>query len=456
MIFPRLPGRATLLNGLRHFATTPLLWGKVVPFKLADIGEGISEVQVVDVFVKEGDRIEEMDNICEVQSDKATVHITSRYAGVVQKVYVTAQEPAQVGQTLVDIALEEEDGEVSPGGGEVSPGEEVSSRVESPPSSPNAGEVLATPATRSLARQHRVDLRDVRPSGEGGYITQADVHRHLRARPPAGNPATDPLPLREEISTREEPPSPPPLPDEVAIAPGDQTIPIVGVRRGMARAMTRAASIPTFSFSEEFELSRLLETRERLREVLSRRSGGAIRLTFLPFFLKSASLALRAYPEVNAHCSADCTVFVRKAAHHIGVAMDTPNGLIVPVVRDVQAKSLAALAEELGRLMEKGARNQLAAADLVDGTFTISNIGAIGAVHGAPILLPPQVAIATLGRLRPLPRFDATGETIRRENILTVSFSADHRVIDGATMVRFANVWKEYVEYPQRMVLDLQ
>lgn len=229
---------------------------------------------------------------------------------------------------------------------------------------------------------------------------------------------------------------------------------IAGVKKAMVKSMNAALKIPAFGACDEIELSALMRTRDELRGPLAERNSG-LKLTYMPFFIKAASLALNRFPSINAFTNEDCTEVTYKGAHHIGFAMDTPQGLIVPNVKDVQDKSIEDIAIDLAALMSRGKTNALTKADLTGGTFTLSNIGSIGATYTAPVIFPPQVAIGALGRMVKVPRFDDKG-AVYAANIVNVSWSADHRVVDGATMVRFGNAFKDFLERPATMLLEMK
>ncbi|KAG5507715.1 hypothetical protein JIQ42_08003 [Leishmania sp. Namibia] len=443
-----------IVSQRRCFGTTCTLLGRRIPYKLTDIGEGITEVQVLSVRVKAGDAINEFDPICEVQSDKATVDITSRYSGVVKAVYLQPGMSAKVGSVMLDIVPEGSDDAPAttwPPRSTPSHSSTAPSSPSQPSSSPKSGKVLATPATRYLAREHKLELSRVPATGKGGRVTKEDVLQFIAAGTSGVIAVPSPSSTAPAAAT---------APPEVAVCglateAGDTVIPITGVRRGMVKTMNQAASIPTFTFSEEYELTRLMAVRESLKDVVKERSKGRVKLSFMPFFLKVASIALQQHPDINAHCPADCSALVRKAAHNIGFAMDTPNGLIVPVVPHVERKSILDIAMDLQTLIERGKNNKLTTQDMSGGTFTLSNIGSIGATTTTPVLLPPQVAIGAIGRLQKLPRFDAKGN-VYAANLLCISFTADHRVIDGASMVRFANTYKWLLENPENLLVDLR
>ena len=424
-----------------------LLLGRIVPFKLADIGEGILKVEVKEWSVKPGDTVQEFDKLCEVQSDKATVEITSRFAGVVKKLYIDTGGEARVGQPLVDIEVA--DGSTPERVADSKAPENTTSTASPlPVSTPNVSiggdsAVLATPAVRHIARTQGVDLRQVAPTGRGGRVMKEDLLRFME-----GGPSS---PVSSTPSTQSPPAAASRTP---AAAAADVDVPLKGLKKAMVVSMTKANAIPTFGACDEIEISLLLDVRDRLRPVLAKRSP-SLKLSFMPFFLKAASQALKQYPSINAYTNDDCSVMTIKGSHNIGFALDTPNGLIVPNVKNVQQKSIFELAAELDDMIKRGVAGKLSLDDLQGGTFTLSNIGSIGATYASPVIFPPQVAIGAIGRSMKLPRFDDKG-AVYAANIVNVSWSADHRVVDGATMVRFGNMFRELLESPDEMLLDLK
>ena len=219
----------------------------------------------------------------------------------------------------------------------------------------------------------------------------------------------------------------------------------------MVQSMTESLKIPSFGAADEINLNELVRVRAMLKPVVEKRGA---KLSYMPFFIKAASFALKEYPVVNSTLNSDVTELTYKGAHNIGVAMDTAQGLVVPNIKNVEQKTIFEISQELAGLQERGMTNTLTPSDLQGGTFTLSNIGSIGGTYVSPIIMPPQVAIGALGKVVKIPKYDANGE-IESQNILYISWTADHRVIDGATMVRFSNVWKSYLETPSKMLLDL-
>lgn len=221
----------------------------------------------------------------------------------------------------------------------------------------------------------------------------------------------------------------------------------------MVKSMNAAWQVPHFGYCDEVRMDGLIDLRQRLKGEADRRG---LKLSYMPMMIKATSLALRQFPELNATVDAEATEIIQRGSHNIGIAMDTPRGLIVPNVKNVQDKSLFDVAADMQRLMALAAEGKLGEADLADGTFSLSNIGAIGGTYAAPVLMRPQVAIGALGKMQRVPVFgSSSGDDVVAAHVMNVSWSADHRVVDGATMARFSNLWKAYLEDPLTMVADM-
>ncbi|XP_022064769.1 lipoamide acyltransferase component of branched-chain alpha-keto acid dehydrogenase complex, mitochondrial [Acanthochromis polyacanthus] len=444
----------------RTLHTAMVNHGPIVQFKLSDIGEGIMEVTVKEWYVKEGDKVSQFDSICEVQSDKASVTITSRYDGVIRKLYYDVDATALVGKPLVDIetelnseVIQEEDVVETP----------AMAREEHTHQEIKGHKTQATPAVRRLAMENNIKLSEVVGTGKDGRILKEDILNFLAKQTGAILPPTPfqeiqtPPPAAFITAAAARPASvppavkPPPITKPVFTGK-DVTEPLKGFHKAMVKTMTAALKIPHFGYCDEVDLSRLVSLRSELKSVSESRG---VRLSYMPFFIKAASLGLLHFPILNASVDEACQNIMYKASHNIGLAMDTSQGLLVPNVKNVQLLSVLEIAQELNRLQTLGAAGQLGAADLSGGTFTLSNIGSIGGTYAKPVILPPEVAIGALGKIQVLPRFDAAGQVVRA-HIMQVSWSADHRIIDGATMCRFSNLWRDYLENPASMVLDLK
>ncbi|XP_006119877.2 lipoamide acyltransferase component of branched-chain alpha-keto acid dehydrogenase complex, mitochondrial isoform X1 [Pelodiscus sinensis] len=442
----------------RLFRTSTISNGQIVQFKLSDIGEGITEVTVKEWYVKEGDSVSQFDSICEVQSDKASVTITSRYDGIIRKLHYNLDEIAYVGKPLVDIETDvlkavssEEDVVETPA---VSHEEQTHQEIK-------GHKTLATPAVRRLAMENNIKLSEVVGTGKDNRILKEDILNYLAKQtgailPPSPKPEIiPPLPKPETV-----PPAPKdrgtkiaiPISKPIVFAGKDKTEAVTGFHKAMVKTMTAALQIPHFGYCDEIDLTQLVQLREELKPVAQARG---VKVSFMPFFIKAASLGLLHYPILNASVDENCQSITYKASHNIGVAMDTEQGLIVPNVKNVQVCSVFDIASELNRLQTLGSSGQLGTNDLTGGTFTLSNIGTIGGTYAKPVILPPEVAIGALGKIQVLPRFNGKGEVFKAQ-IMNVSWSADHRIIDGATMARFSNLWKSYLENPASMLVDLK
>ncbi|CAL8251790.1 unnamed protein product [Merluccius merluccius] len=447
------PAFLSKLNNARLFHTTSAWRGPILQFKLSDIGEGIMEVVVKEWYVKEGDKVSQFDSICEVQSDKASVTITSRYDGVIRKLHYTVDEIALVGKPLVDIETDT--------GPEVPQEEDVvetpaMSREEHTHQEIKGHKTQATPAVRRLALENNIKLSEVVGTGKDGRILKEDILNFLAKQTGAILP---PSPFRETHESqrpKEKQPATQPATQPAAPKPvlttKDVTESLKGFHKAMVRTMTAALKIPHFGFCDEVDLSRLVALRADLKAISEARG---VKLSYMPFFIKAASLGLLHFPILNASIDEACQNITYKAAHNIGLAMDTSQGLLVPNVKNVQLLSVFDIARDLNRLQALGSSGQLGTSDLTGGTFTLSNIGSIGGTYAKPVILPPEVAIGALGKIQILPRFDSNGQLVKA-HILNISWSADHRIIDGATMCRFSNLWRQYLENPASMVLDLK
>lgn len=489
------------------------------PFLLADIGEGIAEVELMHWFVEEGQVISEFDRVCEVQSDKATVEITSRFGGTIQKLayqsegsmikvgepilwilekedglspHDTAEKPQQPKQERLDNTLDEEQSlaiatatttaslssqkEATSTARDIEASTIVQEAILTPESKEEPSnldvsvtqeqdtgdifvpiatkKVLTSPAVRKLARDNCLDLCTIEGTGPVGRILKGDV-----------------LAIIQELDSTTELEDSPTTAEECNRTVGENTVvPLQGYNRIMADTMAASLQIPHMVYSDEINLNQFVRYKmeqQRLDHHNPPLPENSKKLLFLPLAIKAASKALGEYPWLNASFDAAKHEATLWKDHNIGIAMDTPRGLIVPVIKKCQNKSLPELAEELKRLkasvMEGG--GGLQAEDLRGATFTLSNVGAIGGggTYMSPIITPPQVAIGALGQIRRLPRFvtpsstdPAESQTIEEAHICAVSWAADHRVVDGATVARFHKSFKEYMEDPIRLLLELR
>lgn len=424
--------------------------------------------------------------MCEVQSDKASVEITSRFAGVIKKLHYDAGDMAKVGKPLLDIDIESiGSGEdvsplTGPSAGEESqlqerevtkssstapianthvlPGSQSSSTEqnhttssgdvpETPPKpvlSTGKHATLATPAVRHLSKELNVNIAEIRGTGKDGRVSKDDVKQFakLRDTPRATSKESN---LSALTST---------------IEPTETIVQLTNIQTQMFKAMTKSLSKPHFLYADEIDFGRLSELRSRLNKGLAKAPIDEVnKMSFLPFIVKAMSLSMRTYPILNARVDVDPATgkpaLVHRSQHNIGVAMDTPSGLLVPVIKNVASLSIINIAAELSRLQALAASGSLSAQDLTGGTITLSNIGNIGGTYLSPVIVEKEVAILGVGKMRTIPAFGDDGQVIAKK-VCNFSWSADHRVVDGATMARAAEIVRQFVEDPDSMVMHLR
>ncbi|KRY68745.1 Lipoamide acyltransferase component of branched-chain alpha-keto acid dehydrogenase complex, mitochondrial [Trichinella pseudospiralis] len=408
--------------------------------RLSDIGEGIAEVQMKQWHVKIGDQIQEFENLCDVQSDKASVTITSRFSGTVRRLYCEVEEIVPVGCPLLDIEAEGvqfycHGSENIPPDKAVDQSEEIQKRAKSDDSftrSKGKKIVIATPSVRRLAMENKINLSEIKGTGPGGRIVKEDLLNMISANVDASDDE------KKSFST-------------TSALIQDQVIPIRGYRRAMVKTMTSANSIPHFTYCDEVNADALIKLRHNLMSMDELKD---VKITYLSIQIKALSLALLRFPMLNAYLNDTVTELICKASHNISFAVDTPDGLVVPFISDCQKKSIIQIAKQISDLQAKALNNKLTNAELVGGTFTMSNIGSIGGTYASPIIFPPQVAICAVGRFQKLPRYDEQGN-LKMSNIMPVSWAADHRIIDGAMVAKFSNLFKVYLENPSLMLTEL-
>lgn len=365
---------------------------------------------------------------------------------------------AQTGDPLVDIEV---DGP---------PGDELGSQTEVQETEAiHMGEretlvkpekrVLATPAVRRMASEHGLNLADISGTGKAGRVLKEDVIKFMEEGPttapsvPVSSPVSSVRSTAPpSTSTKTSPPTAPPAPRRVVGADETVTRPMDVITKAMTKAMTQALEVPHFGYKDEIDMSALVSLRQELKRS---RDPLLQKLSFMPFMIKAASLALHDFPNLNASVDVAKSTIIQNLSHNIAVAMDTPMGLLVPNIKKVQDLTVLEVAGELHRLQELASAGKLGSDDLKGGTFTLSNIGSIGGTYAIPVINPPQVAIGAIGKIQVLPRFNAQGEVIPA-HIMCISWSADHRIVDGASMARFSNKWKACLENPSLMTLYMK
>ncbi|KAI7737454.1 hypothetical protein M8C21_002852, partial [Ambrosia artemisiifolia] len=416
----------------------------VVDIPLAQTGEGIAECELLKWFVQEGDQVEEYQRLCEVQSDKATIEITSRYNGKVAKVLHTPGDIIKVGETLLKLAVD--DSSVAYDGAESSLGSDTSDSDDSKLGAKKSrkGEALCTPAVRSLAKEHNIDINDVTGTGKHGRISKEDVLKYaiekgiIEDKPALFNPGSiEPMEGPEEK-----------LHEIADSLYHDKILTLRAYQRAMVKSMTAAASVPHFHFVEEINCDPLIELKSAFQK---ENTDPEVKFTFLPVLIKSLSMALTTHPLVNSTFNKDTYEVTLKGSHNIGIAMATPSGLVVPNIKNVQSLSIFEIAKELSRLQKLAMANKLPPADISGGTITLSNIGSIGGKFGSPLINVPEVAIIAVGKIQKVAHFRDDG-TVYPVSLMTVNIAADHRILDGANVAFFCKEWKEYIEKPELLL----
>jgi pyruvate dehydrogenase E2 component (dihydrolipoamide acetyltransferase) len=402
-------------------------------FRLPDIGEGVAEGEVVRWLVKEGDLVKEDQPMVEVMTDKATVEIGSPRAGRVAKRLFAEGERCPVGKVLIVLDVEPSEGSTPPATGPAGQSPSVPTRSDVPFKSPAVGAektgngaagaeaVLATPATRKLARDIGVDIRGVTGSGRAGRITSDDVRAHGEGSAPA------------------------------ARAPRTQTdgvrIPFRGLRKKIAETLVRSKqTAPHVTYVEEIDCTELVALRAKLN------AGGGEKLSFLPFIIKATIAALKKFPQMNAMLDEAGGEIIQWSSFHIGLATATENGLIVPVIRDADRKSLAELGRDIERLAEATRTGKATRDELLGSTFTITSLGALGGVMATAIINPPEVAILGVHRIAKRPA--VVGNQIVIRDLMNLSLSFDHRVVDGFDAAQFVAEIKRTLEAPEPLGVE--
>lgn len=413
----------------------------MIEVKLHDIGEGMTQADILSFFVKKGDKVKPDEPLVEVQTDKMTAEIPAPYAGVIKEILVKEGETISVGTTLFILEAESAGKETK-----TSPKpthtntytESVDSTSEhQPPTKIKSFRIMAAPYTRKIARDSGVDIEQIEGTGPAGRITDEDVYRFIESiKQPAPKVEVKEQPVQTKTeSTKHQEPS--------------TNIPFRGRRKQIGKKMSQSLlTIPHCTHFEEVDVTNILELRE-----IWKKSNQSISATAL--FLKAISIALKDYPIFNARLNEEEETIELIKEHHIGIATDTEDGLIVPVIRNVERKSLKEIHANLKDLTKKAQDNKLSMKELTGGSFTISNVGPLGGSIGAtPIINQPEVGLISFHKTKKRPVVNEQEEIVIR-SIMNISMSFDHRVADGATAVAFTNRLTQLLEEPKLLMLEL-
>jgi len=393
----------------------------VKEFKLPDVGEGIAEAEIVRWLIKEGEGVKEDQDLVEIETDKALVTLPSPYTGKIVKLHGSEGDIIKVGQVLASVeevmepATSEQPGETDRGTvvGRLDEAEGMTSTV------------LATPSVRALARELQIDLTHVKGTGPAGRITRQDVERT------AGKISAKPGEDKDSYGLVER-------------------VPLRGMRRTIAKHMTEASKrVADVTIWEDSDITDLEKVRAKERKVAEQKG---IRLTYLPFVIKAVIPALKAHPRLNATLDDELGRIILKKYYNIGIAVDTPDGLMVFVIKEADQKTILELAQEMSELSEQAKSRKIELSKLKGSTFTVTNYGVFGASYGTPIINYPEVAILGLGKIEDRPVIRGGKIVIRK--IMPLSLVFDHRVIDGVEAGRFLSVVIQHLEDPDLMLIE--
>ncbi|WP_214748337.1 dihydrolipoamide acetyltransferase family protein [Exiguobacterium sp. s189] len=428
----------------------------VFEFKLPDIGEGIHEGEIVKWFVKAGDTVKEDDVLLEVQNDKAVVEIPAPVDGTVKEVKVSEGTVAVVGDVLITFDIE----------GDAPAGEEEEEASEQPKAEEKTEDVkedvkedaprdvqlhkservIAMPSVRKYAREKGVDIREVNGSGDNGRVLKEDIDAFANGEAPSAEATTE---KTDSVA--------PAAAAKTEIKPYESATPeletrekIRGIRKAISKAMVNSKhTAPHVTLMDEVDVTKLVALRKDFKQVAA---DQGVKLTYLPFVVKALTAAAKAFPTINASIDDVNEEIVYKNYYNIGIAADTDNGLVVPVVKDADRKSIYALATNINELAGKAREGKLAGEDMKGGSITITNIGSAGGQWFTPVINHPEVAILGIGRIAEK-AVVKNGEIVAAP-VLALSFSFDHRLIDGATAQNALNMVKRLLEDPALLMME--
>ena len=424
---------------------------------------------------------EQYDDICEVFTDKLVAKIPSTHDGVIKSIKYKNDEICPVGQALIEIEVNETGAGVSP---ELPKETKKLTAAESSSSSEETGtvgrtklsaainssneKVLATPAVRSIAKRNSIDLKQVPATGKDGRVMKEDILAFIDGgTKPKASPSLTETSQAKSSSSGEIVVKMAPL---TGVKPEDEVRKLTGMKKAMTKTMTESRSIPFFMFSDEIEVTQLLILRQALKNQHKN-------LTLLPFFVKAASIAMTEYPIMNSNFNPETDEdgyikeYVIKKDQNFSIAIDSKDGLTVPNIKRIQDKSILQINQEIIGMRERSDQGKLTAADFEGATFSISSVGNIGGTYFVPTILRPQVAIMAIGKARKIAKYveDSTKEdgykfipadTVSAPELsstlqINISISADHRILDGATVARFSARMKELIENPNVMLISM-
>lgn len=418
-------------------------------FQLPDLGEGVHEAEILTIPVSPGQTIKEGDIILEIETDKAAVEIPSPFTGTVTDINVKVGDTALVGDVLMTFSTAEK---ADPPATSTAP----KTSPDSPHDTEKKRPVPAAPSTRKLARELGVDLHAVTPTGAGGVVTKDDVIAHADNKEPlAPKPAAADKPEPVPASPGMESSASTPLPDFSKWGPVENQ-PFRSVRKATANRMAASwAQIPHVHCMDDVDITKLEAFRQKHKEDIAAAGG---RMTMTIFAMKAVATALKTFPLFNSSLDLNRQEIIIKHYFHIGIAVDSKGGLMVPVVRDVDRKSIKELAIEVHGAINRVRQGEHSREELLGGTFTITNAGALGGSRFSAIINHPEVAILGLGqgRMQPAVITDERGRhEIVPRLIMPIVLCFDHRVVDGGDAIRFLRLVIDALEDPDELLITM-
>ncbi|MDO3412857.1 2-oxo acid dehydrogenase subunit E2 [Saccharibacillus sp. CPCC 101409] len=434
--------------------------GNKFAYKFPELGEGLHEGEIVKMHIKAGDKVTDDDIIMEVQNDKAVVEVPCPVNGTVLEVRVADGETHHVGDIVAIIEVEGELPEGSETIEESAPAAEAKAPTSASPaaaasSASSNREVLATPSVRKFAREEGVEIGQVQGSGKNGKISREDVENFKKnggqAPAPAASEAAAPTAQSPAAAKSEAPAKAAASAPAASAAVDEERVPFKGIRKAISNAMVKSAyTAPHVTIMDEVDVTELVAFRTRMKPLAEKKG---IKVTYLPFIVKALVAAVREFPALNASIDEEKSEIVYKKHYDIGIATDTENGLIVPVVKDADRKSVFKIAETINDLAKRGRDGKLTATEMRGSTISISNIGSAGGMFFTPIINYPEVAILGTGRISEK-AIVKNGEIVAAP-MMALSLSFDHRLIDGATAQNCMNYLKSLLANPELMVMEV-
>ncbi|WP_144510152.1 dihydrolipoamide acetyltransferase family protein [Bacillus sp. FJAT-22090] len=398
----------------------------MIEVKLHDVGEGMTEGEVINYLVKVGDSVRLDQPLVEVQTDKMVAELTSPCSGIVKEIPIEEGKVVQVGTSLLYIETDKTDQSENTSKVEK---DKKDAPVPSNELLPTFNRVLATPYTRKLARDNNINLEQVHATDPSGRVTEEDVLRLIKDSKTIKKQETEVKQLTVSQGISDE-------------------IPFKGIRKKIAEKMTKSLfTIPHVTHFDEVNMTNLFELRKKMKA-----EGETVGIP--AFLMKALAISLKDFPIFNAELDEENNRILLKKNYHFGIATNTESGLIVPVIHDVDKKSIKEINKEVKGLTERAIAGKLQPFEMRNSTFTVSNVGPLGSIGATPIINYPETALIAFHKTKKQPIVNDRDEIVIG-HIMTFSFAFDHRVADGATAVKFTNRFASLIEYPHKLMMEM-